>query len=195
VIPDTEVTRTVDQPIYREVQQFFRQWIFLLPVAAVTVIVWYEFVQQVVLGQPQGDQPIPDSLAWALTIVFGLGFPALGVAIRLVTEVRQNELMVRLYPFRRVQIPMEMISQAVVRQYSPIRDYGGWGIRVSRHNGRAYNAYGNEGVQLVLANGALILVGTQKPQELVAALHAAGFEPREVAGLARQALPDEQETE
>ena len=72
----------MEQPIYREVQHFFRQWIFLLPIAAVTVIVWYEFVQQVVLGNPQGEQPIPNGLAWALTVVFGLGFPVVGVDVQ-----------------------------------------------------------------------------------------------------------------
>ncbi len=165
----------MDQPLYREVQHFFRQWIFLLPVAAVTIIVWYEFLQQVVLGQPQGDQPIPDWLAWVLTIVFGLGFPAAGLLIRLVTEVRPGELAVRLYPFRPAVIPIEMIGEAAVRQYSPIKEYGGWGVRINRHNGRAYSAYGASGVQLVLADGMRLLIGTQRPQELLAALESAGL--------------------
>ena len=168
----------MDQPIYREVQHFFRQWIFLLPVAAVTIIVWYEFFQQVVLDSPQGDRPIPNGLAWALTIVFGLGFPAVGLIFSLITEVRPGELMVRVYPFRRFRIPIDMISQAMVRSYSPIKEYGGWGVRVNRHNGRAFNCYGNEGVQLLLANGTPVLIGTQRAHELLAALEAAGFKAK-----------------
>ena len=54
-----------------------------------------------------------------------------------------------------------------------MREFGGWGIRVSR-NGRAYNASGNTGVQLVLADGSHILIGTQRAEELLAALRAAG---------------------
>jgi len=37
-----------------------------------------------------------------------------------------------------------------------------------------YNAYGNRGVQLVLTDGSRILVGSQKPEELLNALRAAG---------------------
>lgn len=165
----------VNPPMFREVQHFFRQWIFLLPVAAVTIIVWYEFAQQIVLGHPQGEEPIPNWLAWVLTIVFGLGFPAVGLLVRLVTEVRPGELLVRLYPLRWVTIPLEAIGKAAVREYSPIREYGGWGVRVSKWNGRAYNAYGNKGVQLELKTGALVLIGSQRPQELIAAMQAAGF--------------------
>ena len=182
----------MDQPIFREVQHFFRQWIFLLPVAAVTIIVWYEFFQQVVLSNPQGDQPIPDGLAWALTIVFGLGFPAAGLLFSLVTEVRPGELLVRLYPFRKVRIPIEMISQAMVRSYSPIREYGGWGVRVNRHNGRAFNCYGNEGVQLLLSNGTPVLVGTQRAHELLAALETAGFKAKAAKASAEPELDDDE---
>jgi len=171
----------VDRPIYREVQHFFRQWIILLPVSAVTIIIWYEFIQQVVLGKPQGEQPIPDALAWALTLIFGLGFPALPFLFRLVTEVRPGVLAVRLYPFREVEIAVEAMSQAMVRQYSAIREYGGWGIRVNRFNGRAYNVFGDQGVQLILANGTPLLIGTQRPHELLEALRTAGFKGKEPA--------------
>jgi hypothetical protein len=183
----------VDQPIYREVQHFFRQWIFLLPVAAVTIIVWYEFAQQVVLGNPQGEQPIPNGLAWALTLVFGLAFPAVGVMFRLVTEVRPGELTVRLYPFRQVTIPVDKISQAIVRGYSPIKEYGGWGVRISRLNGRAYNAYGNEGVQMLLASGAPVLIGSQRPHQLLAALETAGLKPKASKAPAERELTDSDE--
>ncbi len=167
----------------------------MLPVAAVTIIVWYEFVQQIVLGQPQGEKPIPDGLAWGLTIVFGLGFPALAAMVRLVTEVRPGELLVRMYPFRQARIAVDVIGQAKVRQYSPIKEYGGWGVRLNRLNGRAYNAHGTMGVQLLLVNGALILVGSQRPQELLEALHAAGFEPKDVPSVDEDTDADDQSAE
>jgi hypothetical protein len=181
--------------IFREVQHLFRQWIFLLPVAAVTIIVWYEFAQQVVLGHPQGDEPIPNWLAWVLTLVFGFGFPAVGYLVRLITEVRPGELVVRLYPFRRVTIPTDAIGKAKVREYSPIREYGGFGVRVSRANGRAYNAYGSMGVQLELKNGALVLVGSQRPQELISAIQTAGYEPEDVKPARKRARPRQRQPE
>jgi len=44
--------------------------------------------------------------------------------------------------------------------YSPIKDYGGWGIRF-RYKAKAYNIKGNEGVKVYLKNGRHILFGSQ----------------------------------
>lgn len=161
-------------PLFREAQRF-RTWIFFLPLCAVTVVVWYVFVQQVILGHPQGQQPLPNWAAWALTLVFGLGFPAIGATFRLVTEVRPGELRLRLFPFRGRVIPVGDIKEAVVRQYSAIGEFGGWGVRINRKSGRAYNAHGNMGVQLVLTDSSRVLVGSQRSEELYAALRQAGF--------------------
>jgi len=59
-----------------------------------------------------------------------------------------------------------------VLTYSPISDYGGWGIRYGSI-GKAYNVSGNRGVQLELLNGERILIGSQKPEELAAAIDLA----------------------
>ncbi len=45
--------------LFREVQRF-RQWLFWLPIIAVTGVVWWQFAEQIVRGNPQGQQPIPD---------------------------------------------------------------------------------------------------------------------------------------
>lgn len=158
--------------LFREVQRF-RQWFFWLPVLIVTGVVWWQFVEQVIMGRPQGTEPIPDWLAWLLTIVFGLGFPAFTVVARLITEVRPGLLAVRLVPFRFKRIYLRDVASAEAREYSAMREYGGWGIRFSRH-GKAYNASGNQGVQLVLTDGSRILIGTQQPMELLGALRSAG---------------------
>jgi len=39
--------------------------------------------------------------------------------------------------------------------------------------GKAYNVSGNRGVQLELLNGGRILIGSQKPEELVKAINLA----------------------
>jgi hypothetical protein len=159
--------------LFREVQRF-RHWIFWLPIVIVTFVVWWQFVEQVVRGRPQGTEPLPDWAAWALAIVFGLGFPAFALLVRLVTEVFPGELSVRLYPFRRVRFPVSEIRSAEVREYSPLREFGGWGVRVGP-GGKAYNAYGNRGLQLVLSDQRRVLIGSQSPEELEAALRVAGF--------------------
>ncbi len=158
--------------LFREVQRF-RQWFFYIPILVVTGVIWWQFAEQIVLGNPQGAEPIPDWLAWVLTLVFGIGLPVLASLIRLVTVVSPGELSVGLAPLRPRRIAIHDIHDAFVREYSPMREFGGWGIRVGR-DGRAYNAYGNRGVQLVLTDGSRILVGSQRPEELLNALRAAG---------------------
>lgn len=160
-------------PLFREVQRF-RQWIFYLPVIVVTGIIWWQFVEQIGRNHPQGSNPIPDWLAWIFAIVFGIGIPALAITLRLVTEVRPGVLSVRLAPFRPRLIAFRQIYSAEARDYSPIGEYGGWGVRVSKNHGRAYNAYGSRGVQLVLTDGSRILIGTQQPEELLAAMRLGG---------------------
>jgi len=162
-------------PLFQEIQRF-KQWFFYVPVAIVTGVVWWQFIQQVVMGRPVGEEPIPDWLAWFLTIVFGLGFPAFAATVRMITEVRTGEVSVRLYPFRPTVIGLARVASAECREYSPLREYGGWGVRVSRRSGRAYNASGNQGVQLVMRDGQRILIGTQLPEQLLAALRAAGVD-------------------
>ena len=61
--------------LFREVQRF-RHWFFWVPMIVATGVIWWQFGQQMVLGHPQGTEPIPDWLAWVLTIVFGIGIPA-----------------------------------------------------------------------------------------------------------------------
>lgn len=58
------------------------------------------------------------------------------------------------------------IQRAYVREYKPLLEYGGWGIRYSWRNGRAYNVQGKTGLQLELKNGKKILIGTQQKEEL-----------------------------
>jgi Family of unknown function (DUF6141) len=167
--------------MYREVQGFL--WWVVVPVAVVTVVIWWSFVKQIVLHQPVGMQPIPDWLAWVLSLVFGLGLPALALSIHLVTEVRSDALKVRLVPFRTLVVPIGYIDSAAVREYSAVREYGGYGVRKGwlgsmgvgrRRNGWAYTARGKRGVQLLLTNGLLILVGSQQPEKLLTALKSAG---------------------
>ncbi|NLF19676.1 MAG: hypothetical protein GX595_20790 [Lentisphaerae bacterium] len=169
---DTVSSSAEGPPLFRETQRF-RQWFFYVPLLVVTGVVWWQFIEQVVLGRPQGSDPMPDWVAWILVIVFGLGFPVFALLVRLVTEVRPGALYVGLAPFRLRRILLHDIHAAQEREYSGMSEFGGWGIRVGR-DGRAYTAYGRKGIQLTLTDGSRILVGTQQAGRLLNALRAAG---------------------
>lgn len=67
--------------------------------------------------------------------------------------------------------PWAEVRRAYVRTYAPLREYGGWGIRTFGGESMAYNAWGNQGLQLILANGERLLVGTQQPAAMQQALN------------------------
>jgi hypothetical protein len=170
--PYNSEPKTGASMLFREVQRY-TNWIFWVVVVGVTMLSWTIFIQQIVLHRPMGSKGSPAWLAIIQLVVFGLGIPAFGAAVRLITEVTPDTLRVRLVPLRARQIPLDTIASAFPREYSPMREYGGWGVRTSAE-GRAYNASGNKGVQLVLKDGSRILIGSQKPEALAAALRAGG---------------------
>ncbi|APZ48188.1 hypothetical protein BW723_16255 [Polaribacter reichenbachii] len=64
-------------------------------------------------------------------------------------------------------IAWQDISKAYVRNYSPISDYGGWGLKGgwSSAKGKAINVSGDVGIQLELKTGKKLLIGTNKESE------------------------------
>ena len=86
---------------------------------------------------------------------------------RLKTSIDEKGLHYRFLPFHFSEktISWYDIEKCYTRDYSPIKEYGGWGFRISAKNGKAYNIRGNQGIQIVLKNGKKVLLGTQKSNE------------------------------
>ncbi len=71
--------------------------------------------------------------------------------------------------------PFSELNNVFVKKYSPMMDYGGWGIRVGFFGkGTAYNISGNMGLQLIFNNSKKILIGTKQPLALQNALESIG---------------------
>ena len=159
--------------MFREVQAFTQWWLWII-IIAVAGLQWWGFIQQIVLGQPFGDNPSPDWMMWLTLILFGIGLPWLLLSCRLITQVQSDALYVRLVPFhlKPVRIDYASITECLAVRYNPILDYGGWGIRCGK-GGNAYNVSGNLGVRLELATGRHLLIGSREPEELAVAINAA----------------------
>lgn len=113
-----------------------------------------------------------------MLLIVGLGVIGTEVGVlgllwtaRLDTEVRESGLYYRFFPFQRTQrrVSGQEIERAEARTYSPIREFGGWGIRLGT-SGKAYTVSGSEGVQVHLLDGSSFLIGSQRGQELAEAL-------------------------
>ena len=69
--------------------------------------------------------------------------------------------------------PWAEFRQIFLRTYSPLSDFGGWGIKGLPGN-LAYTVWGEHGLQLVFQSGNRLLLGTQRPEELRRTLLALG---------------------
>jgi hypothetical protein len=165
--------RSSSEALFHE-KQYFRQpwiWLLLLGIAGLSI---YSVVQQIIIGLPFGNNPVPDYMVIIIAIVFGVGFPVLFFAVNLEIVVKGDGVYYRFLPFHRSprKIGFEEISSYEVRTYSALREYGGWGIRYGAA-GRALNVSGNRGVQFCLAGGKRILLGSQRADEMATAIRRA----------------------
>ena len=150
--------------LFSEKQRFTQWWIWALLIA-VNAVTIYGIVQQIIFKIPFGNNPSPD-FALLLVSLIPIGIAVLFYTLCLETEITEQAIRFKFYPLVSSKtIQLEDIHKVYVRKYAPIREFGGWGYRVSL-NGTAYNVRGNQGLQLELKNGKKILIGTQKPTEL-----------------------------
>ncbi len=140
-------------------------WLWLIILIPV-VIAWYTFIMQIVLGQPVGNNPAPDLVVWVIWLIFGIGFVLLLSTTKLITEVRRDSIYVSLFPFYSRTIGLRDVVGYEAREYHPLLEYAGWGIRFAPAKKRAYTMSGNRGVELTLSTGMRFLIGSQRSDEL-----------------------------
>jgi hypothetical protein len=159
----------VSRPIvFREVQRFpLRRMALALaspPCFLLGLLIW-----QVVLGHTWGKHPMSNGDVVGWTVFLWLIYFRL-ITVRLVTEVRQGELIVAMRGLWRLRrVPLAGIQSVETITHDVARDYGGYGFRSTRE-GKAYVAGGSRGVRVTLAASEKLVVGTQRPDELAAAI-------------------------
>ena len=107
-------------------------------------------------------------------VLIGIAIPVLFYLFELRLKVNKDGLHYQFFPFHLKfhAIKMEEIESFKAMEYSPLKEYGGWGIKYG-FKGKAYNVSGNKGVKLFLKNGANIMFGSQKHKELAKVLKVA----------------------
>ena len=104
-------------------------------------------------------------------VLIGLGIPLLFYTFQLRIKVSMEGLHYQFFPFHFKShiIKIEDIEKFKAMEYSPLKEYGGWGIRFG-FKGKAYNVSGNKGVKVFLKNDTNIMFSSQKYKELEKAL-------------------------
>ncbi|MCX6257078.1 MAG: hypothetical protein NTW49_04140 [Bacteroidia bacterium] len=156
-----------DSYFYEE-QQFRQKWLIIL-IAGLFLIFLYSIIQQVIIGIPFGNNPAPPLVLFLMGLIPLFMIFFIFFVLKLKTNITPEEIEIQFVPFQRnpKKYNWQDIEEAYVREYKPILEYGGWGLRTGFFSKSiAYNVSGKTGLQLVLKNGRKVLIGTQKADEL-----------------------------
>jgi hypothetical protein len=160
--------------IYREQQQF-PFWLRAFIAVSMAAGIAFSILPLIEMtGQQWQAEKWQIVLLFAVGVFLPAGLALLFCFLKLETQVRRDGVYLRFYPFHITfrRFGLDDLSEYYARQYRPIREYGGWGVRCSFRNGKAYNVSGNKGVQLVFKDGKKLLIGTQNPEEFEQAIRS-----------------------
>ena len=152
---------------FTETQWFYHRWWWLMLGTTILMAAPLAFV----FTKPRGAQAVAIAVPLMTVILAGLWFMKLTVRVDAAGIHYQYTPLLN----RWRHWPWSEFEQVFPRTYSPLGDYGGWGIRGLPGN-LAYNVWGTAGLQLIFRSGNRLLLGTQQPEELrrvLAALQAA----------------------
>lgn len=153
--------------IFYEKQTFTKPWAWFI-VIAMNLLFFYAIFQQVFLGQPFGQHPI-DNIPLLISAATALIISVLFLKASLITVITDEGIRVKFFPFhlKFKFFPWNKIERAFIREYNPIGEFGGWGLRFGFFGkGTAYIISGEKGLQLELGNNKKLLIGTQLPAQL-----------------------------
>lgn len=148
---------------FTEMQWFYRRWWWLM--LGVTILAISPLA--LAIHRPQGPMALFIAVPLLLGVLAGLWF------MKLTVRVDAFGIHYQYIPFlnRWRHWAWHEFERVCPRTYSPMGDYGGWGVRGLPGN-LAYNVWGPAGLQLIFRSGDKLLLGTQRPTELRAALAA-----------------------
>lgn len=150
--------------LFKEKQGFKQWWIWAILIT-INLIFCIGIVQQIIFGQPFGNNPMSDTGLLLFSLAFAI-FTVLMARVTLTTLIAPEGIYVKPPFFRKYKFyKWSDIKTFSVRQYNPLREFGGWGIRYGL-GGTAYNMYGQYGLQLELNGQEKVLIGTNRQDEL-----------------------------
>jgi len=150
--------------IYEEIQGYKKLLWLLIPMPITLVMIFTFWVAE-------KDPAEKTEILYALLLVVAVELLVLLMFLnmKLVTRIDKEGITFHYRPFLKSRhYKWTDIKSAAVRRYNAIGEYGGWGLKTGwKKNNKAYNVWGNKGLQLELKDGKRILIGTQKHQDMV----------------------------
>jgi|TARA_B100002049_G_C16012470_1_gene346446 hypothetical protein len=149
---------------FKEIQRFDQWWLRLLLVVILAIAVSPIVMEWDTLDLSRYELA---SVVLSILVVLAL-FLGFWYIFKLETTIDEKGITYRFVPFHiksRFKSWQE-IKSASIRKYHPIREYGGWGYRISFTKRKALTTKGKKGLQLVFQDGNELLLGTQHPEKI-----------------------------
>jgi len=152
--------------VFEEKQRFNQWWLQLMNIGLLAFLgycAYSWFIKESSTGNVAADDII-GQLVVIIAILLSVGVMYI---FRLETNIDEQGIRYRFLPFHRTfrNLRWNELQNCYTRKYRPLSEYGGWGYRFGRGNGKALNVKGTYGIQTVLKDGTKILIGTQRPEE------------------------------
>jgi hypothetical protein len=148
--------------VFKEEQRFTQTWLIVLLTVSIMIpiaIIVQEYLKK---NTKMTTNEFGLSLAGILvTVLFIFLF-------KLSTRIDEKGIHYQFFPFHfsLKTITWAEIKTAKVRNYNPIGEFGGWGIKGgslwNKSKGKAISISGDIGIQIVLKNDKKLLIGTQR---------------------------------
>jgi len=166
---------SITRPLFEEKQKYDQWWLRLIIVGNAFLVIGiflYGMYVQLVLGEQWGDKPMSNEMLLMLgpLMICGMGFMLyMFFASELEIVVDKTALTYRFFPtiskWRRIE--RESIKDFELKTWI-LKNKGN---RINLLGNRTVVVKGNQGVKVHMHNGKWVLLGTQKPEALIDALH------------------------
>ena len=158
--------------LFNETQKFRQWWLWVIMLFVFGIIAFVAF--KIIKGEELKDKT-PLILVGSCVLFILIPTVLLLLNMKLETQVTEKGIYVRFYPFHASfkEYKWNSISKSFVRQYDPIGEFGGWGLRIGPA-GKAFNVSGDKGLHLEFNDNKKLLIGTNKPDEMKEALKRIG---------------------
>lgn len=158
--------------LFRE-EQFYRELPpFTLLTVVGTLFGWFLIIWVAVMGRPLGNLSVPFWLSLAIGLPLGILLPLAYARLRMVTQVFADRIVVNNGMAAGFVSPLADITAVEIRDDNIMDDYNIRNVGMTRNTRTAYTVMSSIGVQLSIADGRQLLIGSKDPQALLAAILA-----------------------
>lgn len=152
--------------LFKEEQYFKHSKIGKIALAFVGVIFSIILIGLMV-SKPESNKKL--ILAIAVCFASAIPFVLIFLLVKLKVRIDDRDIRYKYAPFviNEKTIKWTEVAEFRVREYSPLKEFGGWGYRRNIFTKKTcLNISGKIGLELKLKNGRTLMIGTQKRSEL-----------------------------